>query len=84
MPEIDGVSATLKIRTFPEIHLNYGIPVVAVTAHAFEEDCKRFLDAGITRVIISVQDIVVAVEQLLIFQSGPDSGRAVTSANGNG
>ena len=84
MPEIDGVSATMKIRMFPENHLNYGIPVVAVTAHAFEEDRKRFLDAGMTRVItkpFSVHDVIEAIEQLVIIRGGSDSAMAPAPAN---
>jgi len=51
MPEMDGVSATRQIRSFPESHPNFGIPIVAITAHALEEDRKRFLESGMTNVL---------------------------------
>jgi len=43
MPEMDGIQATQKIRTFPEFsHL----PIVAMTAHAMTGDKKKSLAAG--------------------------------------
>lgn len=41
MPEMDGVEATRKIREF-----NMNIPIVALTAYAFEEDRARAIEAG--------------------------------------
>lgn len=41
MPRMDGIQATKAIRTF-----NADIPIIAITANAFETDVKRCLDAG--------------------------------------
>jgi two-component system sensor histidine kinase BarA len=43
MPNMDGVQATGLIRKTP---LNQGTPIVAITAHAFQEEKKHFLDSG--------------------------------------
>jgi len=67
MPEIDGVSATMRIRKFPETHPNHGIPVVAVTAHAYEEDRRRFLESGMTEVLtkpFSIKAVAEVISQL--------------------
>jgi len=45
MPELDGLSATTAIRQ-REQELGGHIPIVALTAHAFDEDRKRCLAAG--------------------------------------
>lgn len=41
MPEMDGYEATAAIR-----HLSPSIPIIAVTAYAFEEDRERILASG--------------------------------------
>jgi PAS domain S-box-containing protein len=45
MPELDGLSATARIRQ-REHETGGHIPIVALTAHAFDEDRKRCLAAG--------------------------------------
>jgi len=68
MPEIDGVTATQQLRTFPENHPNHGIPVVAITAHALEEDRKRFIDSGMTKVLtkpFSIKAVTEVISQLV-------------------
>ncbi|WP_247878364.1 response regulator [Azospirillum sp. TSO22-1] len=44
MPEVDGLAATAAIRALPEPLA--GIPIIAMTAHAFPEDRARCLSAG--------------------------------------
>lgn len=44
MPEVDGLAATAAIRTLPVPQA--GVPIIAMTAHAFPEDRDRCLAAG--------------------------------------
>ena len=44
MPVMDGYTATENIRQMDSAHAN--IPIVAMTANAFEEDRKRAMEAG--------------------------------------
>jgi two-component system, chemotaxis family, CheB/CheR fusion protein len=67
MPEVDGVSATREIRRYPATHPNHNIPVVAITAHALEEDRKRFLESGMTEVLtkpFSIKAVTDVIGQL--------------------
>ena len=41
MPRIDGIEATYKIR-----EMGYDMPIIAVTAFAFDRDRQKMLDAG--------------------------------------
>ena len=43
MPDMDGVSASQKIRQTP---FNKSTPIIAVTAHVFQEEKERLLAAG--------------------------------------
>lgn len=45
MPVMDGLTATKEIRKLPRKDAQT-IPIIAMTANAFEEDAKRCLDAG--------------------------------------
>lgn len=45
MPEMDGVTATKKIRLLPEPICN--TPIVALTAHALSEEREKLLSAGL-------------------------------------
>lgn len=43
MPQMDGLTATAKIRTIPELQ---HIPIVALTANAMQGDREKSLSAG--------------------------------------
>ena len=43
MPVMDGIEATRLIR---QTKLNIGTPIVALTAHAFNEERDKFLQSG--------------------------------------
>jgi PAS domain S-box-containing protein len=51
MPEMDGMTATQKIREFPSDNPNRDIPIVALTAHALEEEKENFITRGMSAVI---------------------------------
>ena len=46
MPVMDGLEATREIRAFEKENDRPAVPVVAVTASAFEEDRQQSIDAG--------------------------------------
>jgi hypothetical protein len=46
MPKMDGIEAAQEIRNSKDNTFDPGIPIIAVTAHAFEEDKERCLKAG--------------------------------------
>jgi signal transduction histidine kinase/CheY-like chemotaxis protein len=47
MPEMDGYAATRMIRSLEiKIHPKIRIPIIALTAHAMEEDRQQCIDAG--------------------------------------
>lgn len=51
MPEMDGMQATRRIKAEKP-----NLPVIAVTAHSFQEDRERFLKAGMDRVVLKPID----------------------------
>ncbi|MDP1524830.1 MAG: ATP-binding protein [Rhodocyclaceae bacterium] len=46
MPLMDGVEATLAIRSLQGASTSSQVPIIAMTANVFAEDCQRCLDAG--------------------------------------
>ena len=44
MPNMDGLEATRKIRAMD--HLSKGLPIVALTANAFDDDRNACFDSG--------------------------------------
>ena len=47
MPEMDGLEATRAIRALPDRPDARTIPIIALTANAFDEDVQRSLQAGL-------------------------------------
>lgn len=47
MPELDGIEATIKILEFEERHTLPHIPIIALTANAFDTDRERAIKAGV-------------------------------------
>ena len=56
MPRMDGVSATVAMRKRPALQ---DVPIVALTANAFEEDWQRCMDAGMDDFIAKPVDPAV-------------------------
>ena len=51
MPKMDGYAATREIRTLPSDVAN--VPIVAMTANAFEEDKQKAIRAGMNATLPS-------------------------------
>lgn len=64
MPEMDGLTATAKIRSIPEIS---SVPIVALTANAMTGDREKTLDAGCDGYISKPIDVDTFVDQLTKF-----------------
>jgi CheY-like chemotaxis protein len=47
MPRMDGLEASARIRK-----IDARLPIIAITAHAYEEDRKSILDAGMNDIIL--------------------------------
>ena len=66
MPKMDGYTATHEIRTLAN-NRKANIPIVAMTANAFEEDRKKSLEAGMNGHIakpVSIGEIVKVLDSL--------------------
>ena len=66
MPRMDGYQATQAIRALPDARST--VPIIAMTANAFEEDKQRAFDAGMNDHIskpISVNALLAALRKNL-------------------
>ena len=64
MPKMDGYTATREIRTLPD-NKKANIPIIAMTANAFEEDKRKSYESGMNGHIIkpiSMEAIAKALE----------------------
>ena len=67
MPEMDGYEATKAIRALPEPEIS-NIPILAMTANAFEEDKQEALDCGMNGHLakpIDVEELFEALDNIL-------------------
>ena len=72
MPRMDGLQATRLIRALPgQVHL----PIIAMTANAFNEDRQQCLDAGMDDYVTKPVDPGVLYAALL-RQLAPEAARA--------
>lgn len=51
MPRMDGLEASARIREIQPF-----VPIIAITAHAYEEDRKRILEAGLNDIVLKPID----------------------------
>ena len=63
MPNMDGYEASKQIRAL-EDKQKAAVPIVAVTANAFEEDRKNALEAGMNGHLAKPYDIPAIIETL--------------------
>ena len=94
MPDMDGVETTKRIR---KTNVNQGTPVIAVTAHAFQEEKQRLLQSGIDDYLAKPLDLAALIDTIKRWSVGVgedqqpikcdlndiDWQQAVDKANGN-
>ena len=66
MPVMDGYTAARKIRSLGNTRLSM-IPVLAMTANAFDEDRRAAYDAGMNAHIAKPVDVEVLIRHLAKF-----------------
>jgi two-component system, cell cycle response regulator DivK len=69
MPDMDGLTATAKLRDLAAVR---HVPIVALTANAMEGDKERFIAAGCDGYISKPIDIDTFVETVRSFIKKPD------------
>lgn len=80
MPKMDGYTATREIRTLNDSK-KANIPILAMTANAFDEDRKKAIKAGMNGHIAKPIDVNVILQNLdrIFGQNGDEDTRAVVS-----
>ncbi len=71
MPRMDGYTATREIRTLSS-NIKANIPIVAMTANAFDEDRRKAFEAGMNGHIakpIEIENILVAFDEIFGTES---------------
>ena len=66
MPVIDGLSATRKIRALDRADAG-SIPIIAMTANAFDEDVRRCMEAGMNAHLSKPLDMEKVVETIAAY-----------------
>ena len=67
MPVMDGYEATRRIRALPDPKLA-GIPILAMTANAFDEDRRAAADCGMDGFLskpINIEEVLQALQKVL-------------------
>jgi CheY-like chemotaxis protein len=86
MPIMDGYGATREIRRLEARTTRRAVPIIAMTAHAFEDHQKRCLDAGMDDFItkpVRREKLLAAVEKWILGR-GDCSSEIEDRKNGKG
>lgn len=65
LPDMDGLDVTSKIRQQEDLTRSKNTPIVAMTAHVYEEDKNNCLEAGMNDVItkpVMLESIIAKIE----------------------
>ena len=82
MPEVDGLEATRRIRRPESAVLNHRVPVIAMTARAFQSDREECLQAGMDDYVTKPVEVTALVNALVKWlkpkgqDPAPIAGRA--------
>jgi len=77
---MDGLEATRRIRAWEQEKREYKTPIIALTAHAFQEHRQKTMDAGCTeflakpikkQALINIIDLFAGQRESLIAQPEP-------------
>ncbi len=80
MPVMDGLEATRRIRAWEQDKREYKTPIIALTAHAFQEHRQKTMDAGCTeflakpikkQALINIIDLFAGQRESLVYQPEP-------------
>ncbi len=77
MPEMDGLEATRRIRDPQSDVRNHEIPIIALTAHAMEDDRKRCLASGMSDYVskpIAPAELSAALARAMRIEGKQQSG----------
>lgn len=72
MPDMDGMEVARIIRIGDRAGIDTGIPIIAMTAHAFAQDQERFLESGINGYAskpVNLEELLSKIENLCNMNS---------------
>ncbi len=84
MPEMDGLTATAKIRELEKQQDSSKVPIVAVTANALPGDAKRCYEVGMNEVIakpFGFDDIFTAIDKFCTIKKAQNMDTLTASAS---
>ncbi|NTW98637.1 MAG: PAS domain S-box protein [Geobacteraceae bacterium] len=67
MPDMVGTQVACIIRSGDRVGIDPHVPIIAMTAHAYSDDRKKFLDAGINGYIakpVNIEELFRQIEEL--------------------
>ena len=77
MPEMDGLEATRHIRSMDRADAK-SIPIIALTANAFDEDVQHSMQAGLNAHLskpVSPDSLFETLETLIVHNSYTDGSK---------
>lgn len=77
MPRLDGIGAARQIRRLPG---GRELPMIAITANAFDEDCRAFQAEGVERILPKPVDVAQLYRVMLDLLEPGSAPAAVAAA----